>query len=111
VASRKEKKMDTMSYGQVPERKSFIKKAQPFMPYDMTIRSQDEWAIIAAAINQGIDSRLEGIFCDADESTGEIVIHDPASLHTLIRRLSEDFEEDPLDFAACILHTIGYEWI
>jgi len=66
--------------------------------YPMTIRSRDEWAVIAAAWNQGIDSHLEALTerSSADASTGQVNVH-PDELHVLLRRLNEAAEREPYD--------------
>lgn len=73
-------------------------------PFDMVIRSQDEWQVIAHCVNQGIDSYLEGITNSKfDSSTGECYVssHD---LCILLRRLGEiDFEEDTEEKQDCDL--------
>ena len=66
--------------------------------YPMTIRSQNDWAVIAAAWNQGIDSHLEAITArsSANASTGEVNVH-PDELHVFLRRLYEAGENEPYD--------------
>jgi len=100
----------------------------------MTIRNPDEWAAIAEVINRGIDSHLEAVFCDANNSTGEFQFKDGASLYTFIRRIVEDppecgesgctsdcsnesYDGEHCDvsrvmgLASSILYTLDYEWI
>jgi hypothetical protein len=109
-----------MSYGTLPDREAFIAHVEPQLSdgvYPMRIASQREWADVARAINQGIDAHLEAVSCEADHTTGRLVIKGAASLHTLIRRIVEDGESwsDPdasgMGLASAIMSTLGYEWI
>lgn len=56
----------------------------------MTIRSEQEWEWITAAVNEGIDSHLEAITerSTFDSTTGECLVH-PEELHVMLRRLLE----------------------
>lgn len=80
--------------------------------YPMTIKSQREWAVIAAAWNQGIDSHLEALTerSRADASTGEVNVH-PDELHVLCRRLEESGDEEASNLRCCILATLEIEEI
>jgi len=62
--------------------------------FDLVIRSQDEWSVIAEAVNEGIDGYLEA-FCKStfDHTTGKCEIH-PEEMHILLRRLAESDEEE-----------------
>lgn len=128
--------MESMSYGTVPERDAFIAKADAECPdgFPMTIRDPKEWEALAKVINRGIDSHLEAVFCDADNTTGAIRFHNAASLHTFIRRIveqppkcgengctddcyNESHDGEHCDIARVmglvsgILYTLDYEWI
>ena len=106
--------MISLNYGEMPDRTVFDARV-PEEPYPMTIRSPELWANIAAIINQGIDSHLEAVDCDADHTTGELVIKDRASLWTFLRRCSEsdwdDDENSALDWASSMMSTLGFEWV
>jgi len=83
--------MQTFSYGSTPD--AVIKKSaleQCPDGYPMHLKSHQEWAALAAAWNQGIDSHLEALTerSSADDSTGVVLVH-PAELHVLLRRLNE----------------------
>lgn len=80
--------------------------------YPMTIRSNDEWRVIAEAWNQGIDSHLEALTTRsrADSSTGEIIVH-PDELHVLLRRLYESGADEAWLLRSDILSTLGIEEI
>ena len=79
--------------------------------YKMLIRSQREWEVIAEAVNQGIDSHLEGFTKSYFNAyTGEIRIH-PSELHILIRRLGESENEEALSLRSDILTTLDIEEI
>ena len=70
-------------------------KATNSNPFTMSIRCQDEWAVIAKCVNVGIDSYLEAII-DAQEEfdNGECRVT-PSNLCVLLRRLSEiSFDTD-----------------
>lgn len=107
----------TYSFGATPE--GLIKErchAQCPDGYPMTIRSDSEWAAIAACVNTGIDSHLEAVTerSSFDASTGECLVH-PDELHVLLRRLgecewSDDYEDGP-SLRSCILETLGIEEI
>jgi len=91
--------MQCFSYGTTPD--AVIRAAareQCPDGYPMTIRSRDEWAVIAAAWNQGIDSHLEALTerSSANASTGEVNVH-PDELHVLLRRLFEAGEREPYE--------------
>jgi hypothetical protein len=102
--------MVSLDFGELPAREDFLERAAG--EYPMVIRDPKEWAILAAAINQGIDAHLEAVATlKADHTTGELVIADAGSLHTLLRRLNESGDETAEDLASVILHTLGYEWI
>jgi hypothetical protein len=99
------------SFGDCPD--DVIRKAcaaQCPNGYPMTIRSQDEWAAIAAAWNQGIDSHLEALTTrsTANASTGEVNVH-PDELHVLLRRLYEDGGDEAWSLRSDILSTLDIE--
>lgn len=103
--------MNTYSFGDCPD--DVIRKAcaeQCPNGYPMTIRSQDEWAVIAAAWNQGIDSHLEALTTrsTADHTTGEVNVH-PDELHVLLRRLYEDGGDEAWSLRSDILSTLDIE--
>lgn len=117
--------MISMTYGTIPEREAFIAHVEPQLSggvYSMRIVNGREWADLARAINQGIDAHLEAVICEADHTTGRLVIKGAASLHTLVRRVVEDEDswcDDPdasedvsgVGLVSTILGTLGYEWI
>lgn len=80
--------------------------------YPMTLRSQSEWSVLSAAWNQGIDSHLEALTerSSADECTGRVNVH-PDELHTLLRRLFEDGDDEAWSLRSSILSTLGVEEI
>lgn len=76
--------------------------------YHMRIRDEDEWAAIAAAVNQGIDEYLEAITerSTFDSTTGNCLVH-PEELHVLLRRLANN--EAGHDLRSSILSTLEIE--
>ncbi len=80
--------------------------------YPMTIRDPDEWAAIAAAWNQGIDSHLEALTerSHANANSGSVSVH-PLELKTLLRRLYESEGEAAWGLRSGILSTLGIEEI
>jgi hypothetical protein len=114
----------TFSFGECPE--DLIKKAcnsQCPMGYTMTIKAQDEWSWLAAAVNTGIDAHLEALTNRStfDNSTGVCNVH-PNELHVLLRRLLdqgwdqtedqiEGRAESPHGLRSAILDTLGIEEI
>ena len=84
-------------------------------PFDMTIRCKDEWTVIAACVNVGIDSHLEAIVkADTEFDNGSCSVH-PHNLCILLRRLSEtDFGDDDLfviahSLQSSILTVLGFD--
>ena len=72
-----EEKWVSYSMGTTPEQviKDRVLKLAP-NGYPMHIKSQSEWATIAKAVNQGIDSYLQGFTRSKfDSKTGKINIH------------------------------------
>lgn len=57
--------------------------------FKMHIKNQAEWEPIAEAVNQGIDSRLEGFTRSTFSDSGKVWLH-PEEIHILVRRLSEN---------------------
>ena len=84
--------------------------------YQMEIKSEREWVVIAAAVNQGIDAHLEAVSdrSSFDATTGKCLVH-PDELHVLLRRLFELADQEcsnepgPEDLAGAILDTLGLE--
>lgn len=107
-----EPKRLSFSFGTTPE--EVIKErvnAQAPGGYPMTIRSQSEWKAIADAVNQGIDSHLEGFTRSKfDNQTGECLIH-PDEMTTFLRRLAESAEDEAMSLRTSILETLGVEEI
>jgi hypothetical protein len=123
-----------MTYGVLPERERFLAhcaartdddgEPDPVEAYPMKIVDDGEWAALAAAVNQGIDSHLEAVACEerayGHSGAGYLTVLDAGSLHTLIRRLietadwsacGEDDTPPGLALASNILDTIGIEWV
>lgn len=136
--------MWSMSYGTVPDRAKFLEhcakrvdddgEPDPLTSYPMELVDSGEWEAVKRAVNRGIDSHLEAVSVSGvrivDRKVGEriiaragrVVIDDPGSLHTLIRRLVEGSGEldpganegsgDPgLDLVSAILYTLDIEWV
>jgi hypothetical protein len=101
----------SFSYGTTPEnviKKQLLKKFPD--GYPMTIRSQNIWSAIAKAVNQGIDSHLDGFTRSKfDSKTGEVLIH-PEEMVTFLRRLGEG-DEEAMSLRTDILSTLGIEEI
>jgi len=76
----------------------------------MTLRGRGEWAALARAWNQGIDSRLEALTARsrADASTGKVLVH-PLEVKTLVRRLVESGEEEAVSLGQDVARTLGVE--
>lgn len=99
--------MNSMDWGTLPD----AKELEATGDFPMVIKSQDEWSVIAAAINQGIDSRLEIVgTVVADHTTGEITI-EAKWLHTFLRRLLEAGNEGSDSLAGDIMSVLGYDWV
>lgn len=70
-----------------------------------------EWPLLVSAVNQGIDSHLEGFTRSTfNSSTGECIVH-PDELHILLRRFDEWDIEDMQNLRVDILGTLGIEEI
>jgi len=107
-----ENKRLTFSMGTTPE-KIIKEKTLVQTPdgYPMHIRSNEEWVTIAKAVNQGIDSHLEGFTRSKfDHTTGKCLIH-PEEMTTFLRRLSENGDEVSSGLRGSILETLGIEEI
>lgn len=100
-----------MNYGELPPLEVIEKAWNNGFP--ITVKTNHDLDMIKAAVNQGIDSHLEAVFCDTKEGEGEvsITIKDAKSMHTFLRRLIETEGESELDMANCILAFFGVEWI
>lgn len=101
------------SYGATPD--ALIKlAAQSQCPdgFPMTIRSKDEWKVLAKAWNQGIDAHLEALTTrsSADSNTGQVNVH-PEELHTLLRRLFDDGSDEAWELRGSIVYCLGIEEI
>jgi len=100
----------TFSFGETPE--NVIRERtleQTPTGYPMHIRSQNEWGEIAKAVNQGIDSHLEGFTQSTfDSKTGKCLIH-PKEMTTLLRRLYEIGNDEAWELRSSILETLGVE--
>lgn len=135
--------MWSMNYGTVPDRARFLEHCakRELSSFPMELTSSAEWEALKSAVNQGIDSHLEGVYLASDArivdrttksgrlicQAGHVVINDPGSLHTLIRRLIEigeteewdnadnlDEEVDfppALELASSILSALDIEWV
>ena len=107
----KEKRL-SFTFGTTPE--EIIKEQatrQTPSGYPMTIRSQNEWAAIAKAVNKGIDAHFEGFTRSKfDHTTGECLIH-PEEMTTFLRRLYENGDEESWGLRSAILETLGIEEI
>ena len=105
-----EAKWETFSLGSTPE--ELIKErvmSQAPNGYPMHIKSQDEWDVIVQAVNQGIDSHLEGFtHSKFDSTTGKVMIH-PEEMTTLLRRLYEDGDDEAWSLRTDILSTFNIE--
>lgn len=105
-------KTNTYSYGTTPYN-VITSACKQFCPngFKMLIRNPLEWKIIANAVNQGIDSYLEGFTRSTFNSdNGECLIH-PEELHILLRRLNETDSDDALSLRTDILSTLEIEEI
>jgi len=100
------------SFGETPEEiiKERVTKQTPG-GYSMHIKNQNEWSVIAKAVNQGIDSHLEGFSRSTfDNKTGNCLIH-PEEMTTFLRRLAESSDEEAWILRTDILSTLGIEEI
>jgi hypothetical protein len=101
----------TFSFGACPE--DLIKKAcnsQCPAGYTMTIKDDEEWEAIAAAVNLGIDSHLEALTERSVFDNGVCNVH-PDELHVLLRRFAESMVEKAELLRSAILDTLGIEEI
>ena len=73
----------------------------------------DDLKTISAAVNKGIDSRLEACFVPerGDKQIGNKLIFSPESLIVLIRRLLESGEIEQMELASSICFTLEVELI
>jgi len=119
----------SMTYGILPSAAEIAEacEAQNLKPnevYHISTRDPDEYAIIANAINRGIDAHLEAVFAVAKQENGRAYIEIEArSLYAFLRRLIDlgNADDAPvshdseipiaLDLASSILETLGFEWI
>lgn len=105
--------LDSYSFGMTPK-EVITKRCQEQCPdgYPMCIRSRGEWAIIAQAVNEGIDSHLEAVTVRSsfDSTTGKCLVH-PEELHVLLRRLSESESAEAWSLRVGILSTLDIEEI
>ena len=107
-----EEKWRSFSYSTTPSEviKERTEKIAP-SGYYMLVRYPREWAVIAKAVNQGIDSYLEGFTRSKfDNKTGNVNIH-PAEMSILLRRLLEDGSDEAMDLRQDILTTLNIEEI
>jgi hypothetical protein len=95
--------MKSMTYGTLPDLVDI-----PNEPYPIGC-NQPTLDIVAAIVNQGIDSHLEAVITEREGDT--IIIKDAQSLRTFIRRCIESDDEDTLDLASSICTTIDIEWV
>jgi len=102
----------SFNYGQTPDEVVKNKAmAQTPRGYPMHIKSQSEWAVIAKAVNKGIDAHLEGFTKSTfDPKTGRCIVH-PQELHILVRRLGEEDDEESQSLRSAILETLDIEEI
>ena len=96
------------SFGETPD--ELIKMAcneQCPDGYSMEFRSQQEWEVIANAVNKGIDSHLEAVTSRStfDATTGKCLVH-PDELHVLLRRLFDDGGDESWLLRGDILTTL-----
>jgi len=95
--------MKSMNYGTLPDLEDI-----PNEPYPIGC-NQPTLDIVAAIVNQGIDSHLEAVITEREGNT--ITIKDAKSLHTFIRRCIESDDDDTLCLAQDICQTIDIEWV
>ena len=77
-------------------------------PYLITLNHTD-LDIVAAIVNQGIDSHLETVH--TTQAGRAVTIEDTASMRCFLRRCTESDDESAQDLASCIMATLGYEWV
>jgi len=102
----------SFSYGTTPE-KVIIDAVKNKTPsgFNMHIKNQNDWAVIANVVNKGIDSHLEGFTMSSfDNKTGKCLIH-PKEMTIFLRRLYEAGDEESLNLRSAILETLGIEEI
>jgi len=106
----KEAKWISFSFGTTPEEiiKERVEQQTPG-GYPMVIKDQETWSVIAKAVNQGIDSHLEG-FTRSTFDNGHVNIH-PEEMTTFLRRLYEDGSEEAWSLRTDILSTLNVEEI
>ena len=107
-----EAKRLSFTFGTTPEKviKDRVLSQTP-SGYPMHIKSQLEWDVIAKAINQGIDSHLEGFTRSTfDSRTGKCLIH-PEEMTTFLRRLYESDDDEAWSLRGSILETLNVEEI
>ena len=107
-----EEKKLSFTYGTTPEN-IILKQVRDQTPngYSMHIKSNSEWRILAKAVNQGIDSHLQGFTRSTfDNKTGKVLIH-PEEMPILLRRLMEDSSDEAMSLRTDILATLGIEEI
>ena len=103
-------KRQSFTFGTTPK-EVIMEKINKYTPsgYPMHIKSQNEWAAIAKAVNQGIDSYLEGFTRSKfDSKTGDCLVH-PEEMFTFLRRLFENGDEESWGLRSSILQTLDIE--
>jgi hypothetical protein len=87
-----------------------IRKAMNNEPFDMKL-SRSDYAHFAAAVNQGIDSRLQACYCPerGDKVEGNKVWLSLESTPVLIRRLLESDDENAQMLGSDMLTTLGFD--
>ena len=98
--------MTPLIYGTIPKDLELEK------PYWMKL-NQEDLTLVGAAINQGIDSHLEGVSHTELMRTSthiELTIDCSRSMRCLLRRLMETEEQDAELLAEDIITSLGYEW-
>lgn len=99
--------MKTLTYGTVPDRESIERACTE--PYEIRPCFTDLGAL--EKVTGYIDSHLEAVKFTQD---GRKLFFAPETMHTLIRRLAERWEngdEDAGNLAASILDTLDFEWV
>ena len=101
-----------------------VRRAMDGKPFTMSLTSKDEIEAIVAAVNQGIDSRLQACFCPGlgdryakgNRTIGETVVCHTLecsvsveSFPTLVRRLFESENEIGWDLASNMLYVLGFD--
>jgi len=110
--------MTSLSYGTVPDREALERRCDDAYPIGNLYPGSSDLATLERVTGH-IDSHLESVHFTQDREqcahpNGVRILIEPGSMHTLLRRLTErweDGDEEAGDLASSILYTLDFEWV